>query len=98
MGIYHRFERVRFPPRGRAGGLNGAVGRLRLASGQEFPDKGLHVVPAGDRVIIEMPGGGYGDPGERDRQLVERDVAFGFVSQDEAAKYSPKHSPKNTHS
>ncbi len=87
MGIYQRFERVRFPARGRAGGSSGAVGRVRLASGPEFAEKGLHVVPAGDRVIIEMPGGGgYGDPKERDRALVERDVEYGFITREEAEK------------
>jgi len=87
MGIYHRFERVRFPARGRAGGKEGAVGRLRLQSGPEFPDKGLHIVPTGDRVIIEMPGGGgYGDPKTRDPKLVARDVAYGLVSPEEAEK------------
>ena len=85
MGIYHRFERVRFPARGRAGGGSGAVGRLRLVSGPEFAEKGLHIIPAGDRVIIEMPGGGgYGDPKERDRALVARDVEYGFITQEEA--------------
>jgi N-methylhydantoinase B len=87
MGIYHRFERVQFPARGRAGGGDGALGRLRLKSGKEFSEKGFYVVPAGDRVIIEMPGGGgYGEPSTRDRKLVERDVEFGFVTSDEAEK------------
>lgn len=81
MGIYHRFERVRFAPRGRAGGKEGALGRLRLQSGTEFSEKGFYVVPAGDRLIIEMPGGGgYGPPEERERALVRRDVDYGFVT------------------
>lgn len=87
MGIYHRFERVRFPPRGRAGGHDGAVGRLHLRSGAQFSEKGFYVVPAGDRLIIEMPGGGgYGAPSQRNRTLVARDVEYGFVTADEAEK------------
>jgi N-methylhydantoinase B len=87
MGIYHRFERVRFPARGRAGGREGATGRLHLRSGAELKEKGLHIVPAGDRVIVEMPGGGgYGDPAKRDPRLVARDVEHGLVSADEARK------------
>lgn len=87
MGIYHRFERVRFPARGRAGGEAGAVGRLRLRSGAQFVEKGFHVVPAGDRLIIEMPGGGgYGAPSQRDQKLVERDVEYGFVTPEEAER------------
>ncbi len=87
MGIYQRFERVHFPARGRAGGRNGALGRVRLKSGAEFPDKGLHIVPGGDRLIVEMPGGGgYGNPAERDRKLVQRDVDYGYVTPAEAEK------------
>ncbi|MBS0222493.1 MAG: hydantoinase B/oxoprolinase family protein [Proteobacteria bacterium] len=85
MGIYHRFERVRFAPRGRAGGKDGALGRLRLQSGKELSEKGFYVVPAGDRLIVEMPGGGgYGAPTERERDLVQRDVDYGFITASEA--------------
>ena len=39
----------------------------------------------GDQVKILMPGGGgYGDPARRDRALVRRDVAEGFVSEQAA--------------
>lgn len=85
MGIFHRFERVKYPARGRAGGKDGATGRLRLRSGKEFPEKGLHIIPPGDRIIIEMPGGGgYGDPKARDPKLVARDIEYGLVSEQAA--------------
>ena len=85
MGIFHRFERVKYPARGRAGGKDGATGRLSLKSGKEFPEKGLHIIPPGDRIIIEMPGGGgYGDPKARDPKLVERDVEYGLISEQAA--------------
>ncbi len=36
---------------------------------------------AGDEVLLDSPGGGgYGDPRERDREAVRRDVAEGLVS------------------
>jgi N-methylhydantoinase B len=55
------FDRRHHPARGRAGGDNGRVGRVRLASGKVFPGKATYVVPAGDRLVAEMPGGGgYG--------------------------------------
>jgi len=55
------FDRRHNPARGRAGGENGAVGKVHLASGQVLPGKATYVVPAGDRLIAEMPGGGgYG--------------------------------------
>ena len=48
-------------------------------SASKFADVRLH---EGDEVCIESCGGaGYGDPSERGRDLVERDVAEGFVSQ-----------------
>jgi N-methylhydantoinase B len=55
------FDRRYNPARGRAGGANGRVGRVQLASGKVLPGKETYVVPAGDRLIAEMPGGGgYG--------------------------------------
>jgi N-methylhydantoinase B len=81
FGIFARFERVKYPARGRHGGGAGAPGRLSLASGKELPAKGLSVVPPGDRLVIEMPGGGgMGAPSERDPDLVRRDVRLGYLS------------------
>jgi N-methylhydantoinase B len=55
------FDRRHNPARGRAGGADGRVGRIALASGRVLPGKETYVVPAGDRLIAEMPGGGgYG--------------------------------------
>jgi N-methylhydantoinase B len=88
FGIFARFERVRHPARGRHGGGPGAAGRLSLASGKELPPKGLSVVPAGDRLIVEMPGGGgMGPPGERDRAALRRDVRLGYLSPAAAREY-----------
>ncbi|MDO9711480.1 hydantoinase B/oxoprolinase family protein [Paracraurococcus lichenis] len=80
------FDRVIFPPRGRDGGLPGMTGRISLTSGKELPGKGVHSVPAGDRLRVEMPGGGgHGDPRRRDAALLAQDVAYGFVSAEAAA-------------
>lgn len=55
------FDRRHNPARGRAGGADGRVGRVTLASGKVLPGKETYVVPTGDRLIAEMPGGGgYG--------------------------------------
>jgi N-methylhydantoinase B len=55
---------------------------VRLASGKELGPKGLQVVPAGDRVIVSMPGGGgMGEPAERDTEAVRRDVRLGYVTE-----------------
>ena len=85
FGIQARFERGVYPARGRSGGEAGAKGRLSLATGASLAIKGLQIIPAGDRLIVEMPGGGgYGDPFARDPALVARDVRYGLIEADQA--------------
>ena len=87
FGIFARFERVTFPARGRHGGAPGGPGRLSLASGAVLRAKGLGVVPPGDRLIVEMPGGGgMGDPKERDPAALRTDVRLGYLSAEAAAR------------
>jgi N-methylhydantoinase B len=87
FGIFARFERVKYPARGRHGGGPGGAGRLSLASGTELKPKGLAVVPPGDRLLIEMPGGGgMGAPRERDAEQVWRDVRLGYLSREAALR------------
>ena len=63
FAISAMFDRVVHPPRGREGGQAGRTGRVRLASGKDLRGKGRQPIPAGDRLIMEMPGGGgLGDP------------------------------------
>ena len=39
-------------------------------------------MPPGERLVVEMPGGGgYGDPQRRARDKLRRDVLLGFVSE-----------------
>ncbi len=52
------FDRIGHPARGRDGGGPGAPGAVRLASGKVLRGKGKQIVPAGDRLILELPGGG----------------------------------------
>jgi N-methylhydantoinase B len=81
------FDRVENPARGRFGGRAGTTGRVRLASGAELRAKGRQAVPAGDRLVLEMPGGGgYGDPREREPARVAADVKNGFVSREAALR------------
>jgi N-methylhydantoinase B len=78
---------VKNPARGRHGGGAGGAGRLSLKSGKELPPKGLAVVPPGDRLVVEMPGGGgMGPASERDLETVRRDVRMGYVSAENALK------------
>ncbi len=88
FAVSSMFDRVRFPPRGRAGGRNGTAGRMTLASGKELRPKGRQTVPAGDTLVIEMPGGGgYGDPSSRPAALIADDVRNGLVSPEAAAAH-----------
>ncbi len=75
------FDRVDNPARGRAGGQDGAPGAVRLDDGTPFGSKGKQTVPAGRRLILELPGGGgFGDPAERDPAAAANDLAQGYVS------------------
>jgi N-methylhydantoinase B len=81
------FDRIRHPPRGRGGGKEGLRGRVALASGASLKGKGRQPVPAGDGVVMEMPGGGgLGDPLTREPVRVADDVRDGLVSRKAALK------------
>jgi N-methylhydantoinase B len=87
FGIFARFERVAHPARGRHGGGDGGAGRLSLRSGAVLKAKGLGVVPPGDRLVVEMPGGGGMGPAcERDPAAVRRDVRLGYLSREAALR------------
>jgi N-methylhydantoinase B len=79
------FERIDHPAQGRSGGCAGAGGRAYLESGQKLDGKGLQLIPAGSRLVLETPGGGgHGDPRQRAPELVHQDVSLGYVCADAA--------------
>jgi N-methylhydantoinase B len=83
----------RFGPQGVLGGADGAVNTVTV-----FRDGEAHVpkhlskeqdipLKAGDRVRVGTPGGGgYGDPRQRDPELVRRDVAMGYYTAEDAER------------
>jgi len=78
---------VKYPARGRNGGGSGAKGSVRLASGRELGPKGLQLVPAGDRVVVSMPGGGgMGSPTQRDAEAIRRDIRLGYITEEAAQR------------
>lgn len=75
------FDRVDNAARGRDGGGDGMTGTVRLRSGATLRAKGLQTVPAGDRLVLEVPGGGgFGDPGRRDPSQVAADIEDGLLT------------------
>ena len=69
--LFTSVERTRHPARGRDGGADGRLGRISLRSGRSLTGKGEHVIPEGDRLVFETPGGGgYGSPLEREASEV----------------------------
>ncbi len=76
------FERLTSGPSGRQGGKNGAAGKVTITDGTEINDKGLYKIPAGERLVLQTPGGGgFGDPLQRDRKAVARDLSHGLITE-----------------
>ncbi|HTK12698.1 MAG TPA: hydantoinase B/oxoprolinase family protein [Xanthobacteraceae bacterium] len=85
FAIFARFQRVDYPARGRNGGDDGAAGTVKLKSGKALGSRGTQTIPAGERLVVEMPGGGgLGAPATRDPGSVADDVRNGYVSRDAA--------------
>jgi N-methylhydantoinase B len=83
--VIRRFDKSRFPPQGLAGG--GPGGRSRFVVRLGAPDErealasGRYEMKAGERFLVQSAGGGgYGDPQERERAAIDRDIAEGYVS------------------
>ena len=85
FAINSMFDRIIYPPRGRNGGGVGRNGRVYLKSGEELRGKGRQTIPSGDRLVLEMPGGGgLGEPFSRPMEMVAKDVLNGIVSLESA--------------
>ncbi|MDH4174543.1 MAG: hydantoinase B/oxoprolinase family protein [Betaproteobacteria bacterium] len=72
--------RFRLPPEGLFGGKPGALAQF-LVNGAPGDPYGLTQLKPGDTVVMDAAGGGgYGDPRERDREALARDLREGKVS------------------
>jgi N-methylhydantoinase B len=79
------FDRIANAPKGREGGLHGAAGVVAEKGGKNLRTKGLQIIPDGERLILQLPGGGgLGPPEERDANRVGQDVRAGLVSVENA--------------
>lgn len=82
-------DRHKFEPQGLFGGLPGSKGAFILNPGtpgeKTLRSKGLDTLEKHDLVSVRLPGaGGYGDPRQRDRAEVARDLVDGKISAEAA--------------
>jgi N-methylhydantoinase B len=89
--VVRRYDKSRFPPAGLNGGKAGRGARfvIGLGTSEEHttPASGRYEMRSGERFLLQSAGGGgYGDPKERDRAALARDIAEGYVSADAAKR------------
>jgi N-methylhydantoinase B len=82
--VIRRFNKIKFPPAGLAGGRAGAPARfvVRPSTEQEVEAtaSARFEMKAGETFLLQSAGGGgYGDPAKRDAEARTRDVAEGYV-------------------
>jgi N-methylhydantoinase B len=81
------FDRLHHPAQGRDGGKPGQTGVARYGSGKPLGSKAVHVIPSGDSLVLELPGGGgFGDPKRRAPEAVAADLREGLVTQEGARR------------
>ena len=81
------FDRMKNPPRGREGGSPGMKGSAGLSDGSSIKDKAVYRVPPGERILLELPGGGgLGNPQNREIHKIEEDLEAGYISREGAKK------------
>ncbi|MDC1136089.1 hydantoinase B/oxoprolinase family protein [Alphaproteobacteria bacterium] len=81
------FDRLAHPARGRHGGMAGAPTLIAQDDGTAMRGKGKQFVPHGRVVQMGFPGGaGYGKPEARCRDAVRRDLAYGYITSEQAAE------------
>ena len=81
------FERVANPANGRADGQAGRGGNLYTSGGKKLNSKGRQKIPAGEHLILEMPGGGgTGNAQHRNKALTLEEIENDLISQEAAEK------------
>ncbi|MEE2969256.1 MAG: hydantoinase B/oxoprolinase family protein [Pseudomonadota bacterium] len=89
--VTRRYDRARIPPKGLEGGADGRASKFVIRADspdeEETPASGRFALKAGEKFLLECAGGGgFGDPGRRDRRAVARDIDEGYVSPASAAR------------
>ena len=79
-------NRTEFAAAGLQGGLAGGLREYRVNNKPVDP-KGRYELLPGDRItLIEAGGGGFGEPDDRDRNAIARDLNNGLITQEGAAR------------
>jgi N-methylhydantoinase B len=80
-------------PQGAQGGADGGLNTVRIMrDGQPYVPPHLSkdqsiALSEGDVIEVSTPGGGgYGEPGKRSKESIERDIGRGYYTREEAAK------------
>jgi len=101
--LWANFDRIGCPPWGVYGGKPGMSGRVVIEKKSSGNTETLHktegyVLRPGDRVRVETGGGGgYGPPAERSMELITRDLARGYTSEESTqANYNIAFGPDGT--
>lgn len=77
-------DRTHNPALGLMGGRTGRRGSITL-NGEEINPKKTYLLRKGDRLVLEVPGGGgFGEPRERDPSLILADLEEGMVTPETA--------------
>jgi N-methylhydantoinase B len=89
--VVRRYDRAKFPSKGLAGGRDGRASAFVLvgADGTErpMPSSGRFELKAGEGFYLDKAGGGgYGEPRQRERAAITRDIAEGYVTPEAAAR------------
>jgi N-methylhydantoinase B len=87
--VVRRFDKVKFPPRGLAGGTDGAGARFTIGLGtsdeRDIAASGRYEMKAGARFRLQTAGGGgYGMPSERAAEAIEGDIGEGCITREGA--------------
>ena len=84
-------DRIKCPPWGLLGGAQGAVNETiieRNGNSEKLPGKFSHLLvhPGETVTFLTAGGGGYGEPAKREIAAIERDIALGYISKQQAEK------------
>ena len=74
-------EKTQTRAHGVCGGGLGAPGAIQISPVRAIAPKGLTILKPGDRLTLDLPGGGgYGDPARRDASARALDIREGYVT------------------